>query len=349
MRESLKNKIFVLLVLAFIVVCLFLYFAREILAPFIIAAFISYIISPLIIKLESYCLKRWLCVTIIAVVLASILIGLLFILIPLLITEFDKLKNSFHEYYEYMSNYLIIVREKLENSFPILKCYDIYNIVIIKIREFIFSEAQKIPNYLVNIFSVFSIIVLVPMLVLFMLFNATKSINSLISMFPSRHIETVLSIVYEMDMVFGRFIRGQLLEASFVAITSIIFLSVIGVNFALIIGIIAGIANIIPYLGPFVGLFVALSVGLFQFHTIGIVIKIVLAYAIIQFLDNNFVQPLVVGRNVNLGPVTMVFAMLAGAQIFGFLGIVFAVPIVAIIKTILEMLVQKYKQANIFY
>jgi predicted PurR-regulated permease PerM len=348
MTESLKNKIFVLLVLAFIVVCLFLYFAREILAPFIIAAFISYIISPLITKLESYCLKRWLCVTIIAIVLVAILIGFLFILIPLLITEFDKLKNSFPEYYEYMSNYLIIVREKLENSLHILKRHDIYDIVIIKIKEFVFSEAQKIPNYLVNIFSVFSIIVLVPMLVLFMLFNANKSINSLISMFPSRYIETVLSIVYEMDMVFGRFIRGQLLEASFVAITSIIFLSIIGVNFALIIGIIAGIANIIPYLGPFVGLFVALSVGLFQFHTIAIVIKIIIAYAIIQFLDNNFVQPLVVGRNVNLGPVSMVFAMLAGAQIFGFLGIIFAVPIVAIIKTIVEMLVQKYKQANIY-
>lgn len=346
MTESLKNRMFVLLVLVFIIVCLFLYFARTILTPFIIAAFISYIISPLVVKLESYCLRRWVCVVIIAVILASVLMGLLFILIPLLISEYDKLKSSFPEYYECISNYLIIAEDKLENSLPILKRYDLYNIILTKIKEFVVLEAQKTPNYLANIFSVFSAIVLVPMLVLFMLFNADKNINALISIFPSRHIETILSIIYEIDTLFGRFIRGQLLEASFVGIMSIIFLSIIGINFALIIGIVAGIANIIPYLGPFVGLFIALLVGIFQFHTVDIVIKIVVAYAIIQFLDNNFVQPLIVGRNVNLGPVAMLFAMLAGAQIFGFLGIVFAVPIAAIIKTIFVMILEKYKRLS---
>ncbi|MDR2395179.1 MAG: AI-2E family transporter [Endomicrobium sp.] len=347
MTESLKNRMFVLLILVFIIVCLFLYFAREILAPFIIAAFIAYIMYPLVVKLEAYCIKRWVCVVIIGILLLAILTSLLLILIPLLISEFDKLKNCFPEYYEYISNHLVIIKEKLENSLPVLKRYDLYDVVLIKIKEFFVSEAQKIPNYLINIFSIFSAIVLIPMLVLFMLFNADKSINTLMAMLPSRHIEIVLSIVYEMDTLFGRFIRGQLLEASFVGIMSIIFLSVIGVNFALIIGIVAGIANIIPYLGPFVGLFVALLVGIFQFHTIGIVVKILIAYAIIQFLDNNFVQPIVVGRNVNLGPVTMVFAMLTGAQIFGFLGIIFAVPIAAIIKAIFIMLVQKYKTVSV--
>jgi predicted PurR-regulated permease PerM len=347
MTESFKNRVFVLLILVFVIVCLLLYFAREILTPFIIAAFIAYIMSPLVVKLETYCIKRWVCVVVIAMILLAILTSLLLILIPLLISEFDKLKNCFPQYYEYISNYLIIIKEKLENSLPVLKRYDLYNVVLVKVKEFVISEAQSIPNYLINIFSIFSVIVLIPMLVLFMLFNADKNINVLISMFPSRHIETILSIIYEINTVFGRFIRGQLLEASFVGIMSIIFLSIIGVNFALIIGLVAGIANIIPYLGPFVGLFVALLVGIFQFHTLGIVVKIVVAYAIIQFLDNNFVQPIVVGRNVNLGPVTMVFAMLAGAQIFGFLGIIFAVPIVAIIKTVFIMIVDKYKRLSI--
>jgi predicted PurR-regulated permease PerM len=346
MTESFKNKLFILSILVFIAICLFLYFARAILTPFIIAAFISYIISPLVVKLESYCLRRWICVVIIVVILASVLMGLLFILIPLLISEYDKLKSSFPEYYESISNYLIIAEDKLENSLPILKRYDLYNAILIKIKEFVISEAQKMPNYLANMFSVFSAIVLVPMLVLFMLFGANNSINNLISIFPTSHIETILSIVYEMDMVFGRFIRGQLIEASFVGVMSVACLSIIGINFALIIGIVAGIANIIPYLGPFVGLFITLLVGIFQLHTVGIVIKIAVAYGIIQFLDNNFVQPLVVGRNVNLGPVTMLFAMLAGAQIFGFLGIVFAVPVAAIIKTIFIMILEKYKRLS---
>jgi predicted PurR-regulated permease PerM len=343
MTESLKNRLFILSILAFIVICFFVYFSRAILTPFIIAAFISYILAPLVVKLESFCLRRWFCVTVIAGILVSALIGLLFILIPLLINEYDKLKDSFPEYYEYISNYLIIVKNKLENSLPMLKRYDLYNMILIKIKEFVILGTHKIPDYLANIFSIFSAIILVPMLVLFMLFGANKSINSLISIFPSKHIETILSIIYEVDMVFGRFIRGQLIEAFFVGVMSVVCLSAIGINFTLIIGIVAGIANIIPYLGPFVGLSIALMVGIFQFHTVGIVIKIIIAYAIIQFLDNNFVQPLVVGRNINLGPVTMVFAMLSGAQIFGFLGIVFAVPVAAIIKTIFIMIVQKHK------
>jgi predicted PurR-regulated permease PerM len=178
-----------------------------------------------------------------------------------------------------------------------------------------------------------------------MLLGANKSINAVAAFFPASYIETVLSIIYEMDAVLGRFIRGWLTEAFFVGIMSIIFLKILGVNFALVIGIVAGIANMIPYIGPFIGLVLALVVGVVQFQTFAIVVKIVIAYAVIQFLDNNFVQPLVIGRNVNLGPVTMVFAMLAGGQFFGFLGVIFAVPVTAITKTVFIMLVQKYKRA----
>jgi predicted PurR-regulated permease PerM len=142
----------------------------------------------------------------------------------------------------------------------------------------------------------------------------------------------------------GRYIRGQLVEAFFVGVMSVIFLSAFKINFALIISIVSGISNIIPYLGPFVGLVLALVVGLIQFQTFTIAIKIIIAYAIVQFLDNNFVQPLVVGHNVNLGPVMIVFAILAGGQIFGFLGAIFAVPMIAILKTVLITLIQKYKR-----
>jgi predicted PurR-regulated permease PerM len=82
-------------------------------------------------------------------------------------------------------------------------------------------------------------------------------------------------------------------------------------------------------------------VGAVQYQTFAIVIKIAIVYAFIKFLDDNFIQPLVVGYNVNLGPISMVFAMLAGGHVFGFLGVVFAVPIAAIFKSVSIMLVKK--------
>jgi predicted PurR-regulated permease PerM len=299
----------------------------------------------LVAAIQSYGYRRWVGVTIIFTIVVILLVVVLVIFVPILISELEKFKISGVDYYKYLSSYLDIVRNKVEMYLPFIKRYDISSIIITKIHEFAFLQARQIPVYLVSIFSVFSIIILIPMLVLSMLLGANKSINAAAAFFPASYIETVLSIIYEMDAVLGRFIRGWLTESLFVGIMSIIFLKILGVNFALIIGLVAGIANMIPYIGPFIGLVLALVVGVVQFQTFTIVVKIVIAYAIIQFLDNNFVQPLAIGRNVNLGPVTMVFAMLAGGQFFGFLGVIFAVPITAIIKTVFIMLVQKYKRA----
>jgi predicted PurR-regulated permease PerM len=174
-----------------------------------------------------------------------------------------------------------------------------------------------------------------------MLLSGCKYLKSLVALLPSNYVEMILSIAYQIDAIFGRYIRGQIIEAFFVGSMSALSLGLLGVNFALLIGIIAGIANLIPYLGPIVGLALAVAVGAVQYQTFAIVIKIVIVYAIIKFLDDNFIQPLIVGHNVNLGPVSMVFVMLAGGHVFGFLGVVFAVPVAAIFKSVFVMLVKK--------
>ncbi len=343
--ESSKNKVFVIAIMIFLAVCLFLYFARGILTPFLIAAFLTYLLSPLVLKIQSYGYRRWVAVAIIAVIFVALIAVLLIILIPLLIEEIDKLKVNFSSYYNYVASHIDSLKTKLENAVPIIKEYHVTDVAMEKIRYFLTSEAQKVPQYIMNIFSLFSIIVLIPTLVLFMLLGENRSIRTIVDLVPSSSVETMLSVIYEMDSVLGKFIRGQLIEASFVGIMSVIALSIFNVNFALLIGIIAGFANMIPYLGPFVGLVVASIVGLVQYQDAMILVKIIPSFLIIQFLDNNIVQPLVVGQNVDLSPVTMVFAMLAGAQVFGFIGIVFAVPVMAIIKTISFMLIKKYKNS----
>lgn len=230
--------------------------------------------------------------TIIAVIVITCLVVILMFFVPILISELEKFKISSLDYYIYFSNYLDIIRDKVEIYIPVIKRYDISGIVIIRIRDFVFSKAHQIPVYLMSIFSVFSIIILIPMLVLSILLGGNKSINAMIALLLASYIETVLSIIYEIDAILGRFIRGWLIEASFVGIMSTIFLSILGVNFALIIGLTTGIASMIPYIGNFIGLILALVVGVIQFQTFAIAVKIIIAYVIIRFLDNNFIQPL---------------------------------------------------------
>ncbi|MDR1104243.1 MAG: AI-2E family transporter [Endomicrobium sp.] len=341
MMESTKNRVFIILVILFLGCCLFLYLARTVLVPFLIAAFITYLISPLVTKIQSFGYKRFVGVALVAVVLVSIFAGVLTILIPILINELENFQFNADKYYEYFLNYLDSISEKIELIFPVLKRYNVSNAVIFESKDFLLYMAQQIPNYLTSIFSIFSIIILIPMLVFFMLLSGNKCLKSLVALLPSNYVETILSILYQIDAISGRYIRGQIIEAFFVVSMSALALGLLGVNFALLIGIIAGIANLIPYLGPIVGLTLAVTVGAVQYQTFAIVIKIVIAYAIIKFLDDNFIQPLIVGHNVNLGPVSMVFAMLAGGHVFGFFGVVFAVPVAAIFKSVFVMLVKR--------
>jgi predicted PurR-regulated permease PerM len=343
--ESSNNRLFFIGVIIFFAICLFLYFARGILTPFLVAAFLTYLISPLVVKIQALGFRRWVGVVALAAAAAAFLALALAVVIPWALDEIDRFRVNIPSYQKHWASYTGIVKDKLETAVPVIKEYGVLDIFIEKAKTVAQEQAQKTPSYIFNAFSMASVIILTPMIMFFMLLVGRKSINALVEAVPSSYIETVLTVIYEMDSVLGKFIRGQLIEAFFVGTMSAASLSVLGLNYAFIIGITAGIANMIPYLGPFVGLIFAVIVGAVQFHSALAVIKIAAVFAAIQFLDNNFVQPLVIGRNVNLGPVTMIFAMLAGAQVFGFLGVVFAVPVAAIIKTVFFMLLAKYKRA----
>ncbi|MCL1971824.1 MAG: AI-2E family transporter [Endomicrobia bacterium] len=345
MTEASNNRVFIIGIMFFLAGCLFLYFARSILAPFVLAAFFSYLLSPLVTKIQVYGYRRWVAVVLFAAIFAVAATIALWLIIPALIGEIEKLTMNMDIYYNYVFGFAVKLKEKLESMFPVIKEYKLSETAIANINSFLTSEAQKVPKYLMDIFSLFSIIVLIPLLVLFMLVNGGKGVKTIVELVPSQYVETFLSMIYEIDSVLGKFIRGQLIEATFVGTLSCIVLLAFGVNYALLIGVTAGIANMIPYMGPAIGLAFASIVALVQFQSATILIKIIPAFLVIQFLDNNLVQPFVVGQNVDLGPVTMIFAMLAGAQVFGFLGIVFAVPVAAIIKTIFFMLVKKYKNS----
>ena len=111
-------------------------------------------------------------------------------------------------------------------------------------------------------------------------------------------------------------------------------LSVLGINYAFLIGVIAGLCNLIPYLGPAIGLFLGVVVAGLQFHALIPIIEVAVAFFIIQQLDNNIVQQIVIGQSVNLSPVTMMFALLAGANAFGLIGMFLAVPAFALFKNV---------------
>ena len=341
MKDNLLTKGFVVSMLVFFAVILFLYFSRGILAPFIIAAFLTYLISPLVNKIMLTGVKRWVAVILLVFLFSSFVICAVSFVVPVINNEISVLSKKYPEYNIYIHNIIAKVQYYFDKFIPFLKKYNMVDTIMSKLNSFVAGEAARLPK---SIFSVLSIIVLVPFLTFFMLLGYKKIVNSLIHLVPAKYVETVLYVFYEIDFVMGKYIRGQIIEVLFVGVCSVIGLSILGVNYAFLIGFVAGVCNLIPYLGPAVGLITAVIVAAIQFQSMLIVIKVVCLFLIIQQLDNQIVQPVVIGQNVNLSPVVMIFALLAGAEIFGFLGILFAVPVTALLKNIFVMFIKRYKK-----
>lgn len=146
--------------------------------------------------------------------------------------------------------------------------------------------------------------------------------------------------------VFSRFIRGQLLEAFFVGALSAIALSIVGIDYAVVIGLIAGICNMIPYVGPLVGTVLAAIMGLLSGRPIKVIYAII-AMLIVQQVDNNLLAPKIVGNSVGLHAVFTMMAILVGGNIGGLIGMLIAVPVAASIRVIFNRWYDEYTSRNL--
>ncbi|MBN1822844.1 MAG: AI-2E family transporter [Endomicrobiales bacterium] len=337
MRDLTAREIFIIAVVIG-VTGWFLYLVRDILLPFVLSAFFTYLLSPLIFRIESFGLKKIISVVILYLCFFVVFAGILVYLVPKAINELAVLRNNAPRYFSETKGLLSDFQFKIEDRYPFVKEKQIFDTASKKVEELFESEVARIPGYVLGIFSLFSIIVLIPVLTFFMLLGSAELFQKMMEAIPPRYVETTLSLFYEADSVLGRYIRGQMVETSFVGVLSIVGLLALGIDYAVLIGAAAGIANMIPYVGPFVGFILAAFVGLLEYKTAMIVIKVAVLFSVIQFLDNNLIQPIVIGRGVNLSPLTIVFSLLAGAQIFGILGMIIAVPVAGIIKTVLTII-----------
>ena len=180
-----------------------------------------------------------------------------------------------------------------------------------------------------------------------MLLGANKAKEGFLQFIPAKYVEFFISFIYEVNFVLGGYIRGQIIEVFFIGIATSLILTCFNVEYALIIGVISGLFNVIPYLGPAVAMVSGVLAAAIQYKSITLVLYVFIALEIMQQIDGRIIQPLIVGKNVNLGPVTMIFALLFGANVGGVLGMLIAVPTLAILKNIFIIFTNKYRKSLI--
>lgn len=346
LKNSPITKNFVLSILLCIAVCFFLYLCRTVLLPFIIAALFAYLLSPIVNKMMFFGLKRWVAVVILTVGLIALLVIVFIKFVPIIYNDIDVLINNFSLYTEYLKNLTLIVQQKIAVYIPINSQNEIFTQLTGKTSDLTSGAIKEISYLLKKLFSVFYIIIFLPVLTFFMLLEYHKFKKIIIDIVPAKYVEPIISVYYEASSVLAKYIRGQIIEVIFVAGATVIGLSILGINYAFLIGIIAGVCNLIPYLGPLVGLIMGVIVTAVQFQAFGMVFKVMVLFFIIQQIDNNIIQPVFVGRNVNLSPVAIIFALVAGTEIFGIMGMIFSVPILALTKNVFLIFIKRYKRAG---
>ena len=312
---------------------------RYLLNAFLTSVVIAYVLNPLVKWLEKRYpkVKRQWWILIIFLALFLILVFMMVSLLPRTISEFSKLINNFPIYLEQAKKIIIDLSHKhFGRDLEKLQVRDVFE--KLGMSNFDFS------SMLVGVKSTFSkifIAILVPIFVFYLLNDKEIFIKKLKEMIPEKYREQSIEIGKKMDMSVFKYVKGKILMAVYVGVAVGIFLGIIGVDFALVIGIITMFADIIPYIGPFLGLAPATVFALLDSPTKAIFV--IIMFLFLQWTENNIVGPKIMSDQLGYHPMVVLIITIAGGFLFGFIGMIFALPLVIAIEVVYRYYMENIK------
>ena len=331
-----------------------LWLLNDILLPFVVGAVVGYFFDPVVGRLQKYGLSRdWAtaAVTLLAVVLA---IGALVAIVPLLLGQAENLITKAPQYAVRIATRIqpLIepVREQL--GMPSLSLHDVQAEATKwagQVLGFVGGVAGGIARQGVAIVNFLALMFLTPVITFYLLRDWEKILASLDSCLPREHAVTIRKLVRDSDAAIAGYVRGQTLVCLCLAIVYSAGLSIVGLEFGFVIGLIAGMISFIPFVGTLVGTVLGVGMAIAQFPPDWIgVAKVAAVFAVGQMLEGNVLSPKLVGDRVGLHPVWIMFALLAGGALFGFVGILIAVPTAAVIGVVVRHLLARYRASSLY-
>lgn len=330
---------------------LLVYLLAPILTPFLMAALLGYLGDPVVDRLERYKLSRTLSVSIVFVSLSVLVLVFFLVLIPLLESQLLKLIKKFPFY---VDNLMLVLKPYLQNELGMnfsdldqeLKRWITENIgetsgIFSKLLKTISASGALLIGWATTLF-------LTPILTFYMLRDWDRFMAYIRDLLPRNIEPTVSRIAKEADGVLGAFLRGQLLVMIALGILYSTGLSLIGIEFAFLIGMLAGLVSFVPYLGLIVGVLVASLAVLMQTQSITDLLLVFGVFGFAQLIEGVLLTPWLVGERVGLHPVTVIFSVLAGGQLFGFFGVLLGLPMAAVAAVIFRHLHDSYKNSYIY-
>ena len=333
-----------------------IYVLSPILAPFLIGAILAYICSPLVdhigrLRFGKVRIGRTLSTLLVIALLFGIFIVLLLIVVPLVQKELVLVMQRMPAYLETLCTK---VEPWLLTHFGVTLAIDITQIQDILTQNwksasnFVGKLLLQVSTHGLALIGWIANLLLVPVVLFYLLRDWHGIIHRFAELIPRDWYAKTASIAREIDLVLAEFLRGQL---SVMVLTGIFYAAGLwfaGLELALPIGMIAGLLGFVPYLGPTLGILLALLAAALQFSSLGQLIPVALVFAAGQVLESMVLTPWLVGDRIGLHPVVVIFALLAGGQLFGFSGILLALPVGAAIAVGLRHARHSYLASDLY-
>lgn len=333
--------------LAFATLLILLWALGSVILPFLVGGAVAYFLDPIADRLERWGLSRIGAVIVIAVALTGIVALGMVLVLPLLISQANQLIAIAPDMFARLQGFVSSHFPRLfEDGSPLQQAAasgaEALKASGGEVAKQILSSALSLVNAIV-------FMVVVPVVAFYMLLDWDRLIAHLDKLLPRDHAPVVRQLARDIDTVLAAFVRGQMTVCLILGAFYAISLTMVGLDFGLVVGAITGAIAFIPYVGTFVGGSLAIGLALFQFwgdwFSIGLVAGI---FALGQFLEGNFITPKLVGGSIGLHPVWLIFALSAFGTLFGFTGMLVAVPVAAAIGVLVRFGISRYQDSLLF-
>lgn len=347
--QKINNQRYVLIAGVAVVVCGFLYMLRSVLLPFVVGIALAYFLNPFVRKMKKIS-RPWATM----IVLGTFLL----ILFPLILLIGGVAVSQIGQFFADLPQFISAFGEKLTDWLhklsvlaPSLGIENIEQVLQGNIGESFKPVAKVVKSIVQNGFAlvnVISLLLIAPVVAFYMLRDWPDFVGKIYDLIPKKNKKAVKEFAEEVNRIISGYLRGQFLVCVILGSFYSCGLWLVNLNLGVLVGFLAGLISFIPYVGSISGFLMAMVLVVTQYGTLAKIIEVVAVFLIGQFIEGNFLTPKLVGENIGLHPVWVMFALLAGGALLGLLGMIIAVPVAACIGVMLKMMIRNYKKSAIY-
>jgi len=323
---------------------------RSVLLPFVAGGILAFFLDPATDRLERV-MPRWAATILILVLFLVVCLLAILLFVPLLVSQIAGLISALPNYTQLLDEFFRPAMLWLQERLGEEQVAQLRESATSFVGDALAVAASVVTGVLrsgVALLSLLSLLVITPVVAFYLLRDWDRLVATVDDQLPHRYRDTIRRLASEVNTTLQRFLIGQATVCLILGVAYAVALTIVGLNFGLVIGLIAGALTFIPYVGSLVGFILSVGIALLQFDDWVMWVVVAAIFFAGQAIEGNFLTPKLVGSSVGLHAVWVIFALMAGGALFGFTGVLLAVPVAAVIGVLIRFSFERYRNSSLY-